>query len=265
MSKCSISILIIFVSFMNNLYSQTCKDSSFFSVYQYRHVGPTRGGRVTSVAGTIKDAGTFYMGTTGGGVWKTQDYGVSWKNVSDGYFATPSIGDIQVAQKNPEIIYVGTGSDGIRSNIIGGKGIYKSIDEGKTWTHIGLEKVGQIGAVEIHPENPNIVFVAAIGQAFNPNPERGIFRSIDGGHNWEHVFFHSDTVGVVDIEFHPTDPSVLYASLWRVERKPWTIISGGMYAGGILKSTDGGKTWRKLETGLPNGLIGKIDLSIIVI
>lgn len=253
---------IIFSFIFLGLSAQNIPDSSFLSVFNYRHVGPTRGGRVTSVAGIASEPGTFYMGATGGGVWKTTDYGTSWKNISDGYFATPSIGDIQVAQSNPKVVYVGTGSDGIRSNIIAGKGVYKTEDEGKSWKHIGLEKTGQIGAVEVHPENPNIVFVAAIGQAFNANPERGIYRTLDGGINWEQVYFDSDSIGAVDIEFHPSDPNTIYASLWKVERKPWTIISGGYQTGGILKSTDGGKTWKKLENGLPNGLIGKIDLAV---
>ena len=245
-----------------NLAAQHKIDSTLLSVFKYRHVGPTRGGRVTTVAGIASQPETYYMGASGGGVWKTDDYGINWKNVSDGYFASPSIGDIQVSQSNPKIVYVGTGSDGIRSNIIAGRGVYKSEDSSETWKNIGLEKTGQIGAVEIHPNNPNIVFVAAIGQAFNPNPERGIYRTLDGGKNWEQVYFNSDTIGAVDLEFHPTNPDIIYASLWRVERKPWTIISGGFQAGGILKSTDGGTTWTKLENGLPNGLIGKIDLAI---
>ena len=261
--KIVLRISLISILFLSpNIYAQIIPDSSFFAPLKYRHVGPTRGGRVTAVAGIANQPGTFYMGATGGGVWKTTDYGNNWKNVSDGFFVTPSIGDIQVSQSNPEIVYVGTGSDGIRSNIIAGKGVYKSEDEGLTWRHIGLEKVGQIGAVEVHPKNADIVFVAAIGQAFQPNQDRGIYRSLNGGKSWEHVYFHSDTVGAVDIEFHPTNPDILYAALWRVERKPWTIISGAYQSGGVLKSVDGGKSWEKLENGLPSGLIGKIDLAV---
>lgn len=257
-------ILILLILFQTtlNLAAQTKIDSSFLSVFKYRHVGPTRGGRVTTVCGVASQPQTFYMGASGGGVWKTDDYGINWENISDGYFASPSIGDIQVSQSNPEIVYVGTGSDGIRSNIISGKGVYKSIDEGETWQPIGLEKTGQIGAVEIHPNKPNIVFVAAIGQAFMPNNERGIYRTLDGGQNWEQVYFHSDSIGAVDLEFHPSNPDIIYAALWRVKRKPWTIFSGGYQAGGIIKSTDGGTTWTKLENGLPQGLIGKIDLAV---
>ena len=156
------------------------------------------------------------MGATGGGVWKTEDYGTSWQNVSDGFFETPSIGAIQVAQNDPNIIYVGTGSDGLRSNVITGKGVYKSINAGKTWKHIGLKKVGQIGAVEIHPQDHNTVFVAAIGQAFSPNKERGVFRTKDGGATWKNVLHISDTTGIVDVEFMPTNPNIIYAAAWRL-------------------------------------------------
>jgi len=237
-------------------------DTAFFKSLTYRPLGPTQGGRVTTVAGVESQAGTFYMGASGGGLWKTLDYGVTWNNVSDGYFATPSIGDINVFQPNPKIVYAGTGSDGIRSNVIVGKGVYKSTDAGKTWKHIGLDKVGQIGAVEIHPTHADTVFVAAIGQPFQPNKERGIYRTHNGGKTWEQVLFLSDTIGAADLEFAPGNPNVVYATMWRVERRPWTIISGGNQAGGIYKSSDGGTTWKKLNTGLPNGLIGKIDLAV---
>ncbi len=237
-------------------------DSTFFSALSFRNVGPTRGGRSTTVQGVIKKRGTFYMGTTGGGVWKTEDFGISWKNISDGFITSPSIGAIKVYQDNPNIIYVGTGSDGIRSNVIVGDGMYKSENAGKTWTPIGLNKAGQIGAVETHPSNPDIVFVAAQGQPFNANEERGVFRSTDGGKSWKKVLYHSDSVGAVDIEFAPNNPNIIYAALWRNERKPWTIISGANKIGGIYKSIDGGDTWKKLSNGLPQGLIGKIDLAV---
>ena len=164
-------------------------------------VGPSRGGRVTAVAGHRAHPSTFYMGTVGGGVWKTDDYGNIWYPVSDGYFATGSIGAIRVAESNPNIVYVATGSDGLRSNVIIGKGVYKSTDAGKTWTHIGLEKAGNSGAILIHPENPDLVYVAAIGNPFISNPERGVYRSKDGGQSWENVLFVSDETGAVDLEF----------------------------------------------------------------
>ncbi|MFT6319603.1 MAG: photosystem II stability/assembly factor-like uncharacterized protein, partial [Granulosicoccus sp.] len=200
------------------------------------------------------------MGATGGGVWKTADYGTSWQNISDGFFETPSIGAIQVAQNDPNIIYVGTGSDGLRSNVITGKGVYKSINAGKTWKHLGLKKVGQIGAVEIHPQDHNTVFVAAIGQAFSPNKERGVYRTKDGGATWKNVLHISDTTGIVDLEFMPTNPNIIYAAAWRAERKPWTIISGGKESG-IYRSIDGGDNWKKMGKGLPT-LMGKIDLAV---
>ncbi len=233
----------------------------FFHGLKYRCVGPSRGGRVTAVAGTAAHPATFYMGASGGGVWKTTDYGRSWKNISDGYFATGSIGAIQVADSDPNVIYVGTGSDGIRSNVITGRGVYKSMDAGKTWQFIGLRNVGQIGAVEVHPQNPDLVYIAAIGHAFGPNPERGVYRSKDGGKNWGKVLFLSDTTGAVDLELAPNNPDEIYACMWRVERKPWTIISGGL-EGGVYKSEDGGDTWKKLTNGLPQGLFGKSDLAV---
>ncbi|MCA0959227.1 hypothetical protein LCL86_09255 [Muricauda ruestringensis] len=234
-----------------------------FEALQYRTIGPARGGRVTTVTGTPMQPGTFYFGATGAGVWKTEDYGTSWYNISDGFFKTPSIGAIEVAANDPNIIYVGTGSDGIRSNIISGKGMYKSIDAGKTWEHIGLENAGQIGAVEIDPTNSNIVWVAAIGNAFRSNEERGIYKTIDGGKTWQKMLYVSDETGFADLELLPGNPNVVYAAAWKARRTPWTIDSGGKNSeGGIYKSVNGGKDWEKLENGLPKGLIGKIDLAV---
>tara|TARA_R110001599_G_scaffold186606_1_gene380823 strand:+ start:3324 stop:6326 length:3003 start_codon:yes stop_codon:yes gene_type:complete len=237
------------------------QDNPQLDAFQFRNLGPNRGGRVTAVMGVESQPSTFYMGATGGGVWKTDDYGNSWDNISDGYFSTPSIGAIAVYQKKPDIMYVGTGSDGLRSNVITGKGVYKSTNAGKTWEFIGLKEAGQIGAVEINPNNPDVVFVAAIGSAFGRNTERGVFRTKDGGKNWDKVLYHSDSIGFSDLEFAPDDANTIYAGAWRAERKPWDIISGSM-EGGVYKSTDGGDTWKKLTNGLPNGLIGKIDFAV---
>ena len=234
-----------------------------FEGMKYRNVGPTRGGRVTAVAGTVAAPSTFYLGASGGGIWKTEDYGTSWNNVSDGYFSTPSIGDIAVAQNDANIIYVGTGSDGLRSNVIAGKGMYKSIDGGATWQHIGLDDTGHIGAVEINPENHNVVYVAAIGQAFNANEERGLYKTVDGGRNWEQVLYISDETGISDVEMLPGNPEIVFATAWKAKRKPWTIISGGENEeGGLFKSVDGGASWDKITEGLPTGLIGKMDLAL---
>lgn len=263
MKKYTLPLLLCLLCLLGefSLVAQEKPAQKLFQELEFRNIGPTRGGRVTTVAGVASEKATFYMGATGGGVWKTEDFGANWRNVSDGYFSTPSIGAIRVAPSDAKTIYVGTGSDGIRSNVITGKGVYKSKDAGKSWQHIGLEKTGQIGAVEVHPSDPNTVFVAAIGQAFNANPERGVYRTKDGGQNWEQVLFVSDTTGAVDLEIHPSNPNVIYACMWRGERKPWTVISGGK-EGGVYKSTDGGNTWKKLTKGLPSGLFGKSDLAV---
>jgi len=251
------------LQFLLSLFITSTLIAQDFKALKYRTVGPERGGRVTAVTGTPMFPGTFYLGASGGGVWKSDDYGTSWKNVSDGFFATPSIGAIEVAVNDPNIVYVGTGSDGLRSNVISGKGVYKSIDAGKTWDHIGLRETGQIGAVEIDPTNNQVVWVAAIGNAFKANEERGIYKTTDGGQNWEKVLYISDTVGFADLELLPGNPNIVYAAAWKAERKPWTIISGGNNdEGGIYKSINGGKDWVKLEKGLPKGLVGKIDLAV---
>jgi photosystem II stability/assembly factor-like uncharacterized protein len=230
--------------------------------FEYRMVGPSRGGRVTAVEGHRSHPGTFYMGASGGGIWKTDDFGQSWTSIGDGYLASPSIGHIEVADSDPTIIFVGTGSDGIRSNVIIGKGLYKSTDSGETWTLMGLVDAGQIGAVKAHPENPDLVYAAALGNPFGRNDQRGVYRSANGGLGWERVLFTSDSVGAVDLELHPTDPVTIYAAMWRAERKPWTIISGAADEDGVWKSSDGGDTWRRITSGLPQGLIGKIDFAV---
>ena len=234
---------------------------SMLAGLQYHMVGPSRGGRVTAVVGHRARPGTFYMGASGGGVWKTTDYGHDWFPISDGAFATGSIGAITVADSNPDIIYVSTGSDGLRSNVIIGKGVYKSIDAGATWTHLRLEDTGNSGAVLVHPDNPDIVYVAAIGNPFAPNRQRGVYRSRNGGVTWVQVLFVSDKTGAVDLEFAPGRPEVIYASMWETERKPWTILSGGM-EGGVFRSENGGDSWRRMTDGLPTGLRGKSDLAV---
>lgn len=239
--------------------------ADLFQDLSFRMVGPTRGGRSTTVAGHPDHLHTFYAGYTGGGVWKTDDAGISWYPISDGYFETGSIGAIRVAPSNSDIVYVGTGSDGIRSNVIDGRGVYKSTDAGESWEHVGLREVGQIGAVEVHPDNPDIVYVAAMGKAFAPTPDRGVYKSVDGGRSWNKVLFTSDSVGAVDLELNPANPNEVYAAMYRGERKPWTIISGmeaSAEEDGIWKSTDAGETWTYLRNGLPTGLIGKIDLAV---
>ncbi len=235
---------------------------AFFEGLDFRSVGPSRGGRVTTVAGHQNHPSTFYMGATGGGVWKTHDYGQTWRPCSDQAFETASIGAIRVAPAADSVVYVGTGSDGLRSNVIVGRGFYKSTDGCQTWEAMGLRDMGQLTSVEVHPTNPDLVYVAALGNPFKPTNERGVYRSQDGGQSWDRLFFVSDSTGAVDLELNPADPNEIYVAMWRAERKPWTIISGDTEESGIYKTTDGGATWRKLTTGLPTDLVGKIDLAV---
>ena len=240
-------------------------DPELWSALSYRMVGPTRGGRVTAVAGHPSHPSTFYMGATGGGVWKTDDFGVTWLPIADDVLTTGSIGAIRVAPSNPDVVYVGTGSDGIRSNVIKGRGMFRSDDGGASWRPIGLEQTGQIGAVEIHPSNADIAWAAGLGNPFGKNPERGVFKTTDGGRSWRQVLSTSDSVGAIDVEVHPSNPDILYAAMWRGERKPWTIISGLAEAAqedGIWRSEDGGENWEYVTLGLPSGLIGKIDFGV---
>lgn len=231
--------------------------ADLWSGMRYRMIGPLRGGRVTTVTGVPTQPRTFYMGSTGGGVWKTTDAGATWNNVSDGFLSVASMGAIDVAQSDPNIVFAGTGSSKIRSNVSIGRGIYKSTDAGKTWTFAGLRDVGQIATVRIHPTDPNLIYVASIGNPFVPNKERGVYRSNDGGKSWKQVLFLSDDLGAADLELQPGKPNVLFACMWHGQRKPWTIVSGA-HEGGIYKSTDGGDTWKKLAGGLPGA--GETDL-----
>ena len=229
---------------------------------EYRSIGPYRGGRVTAVAGVSSKPYTFYMGSTGGGVWKTVDAGERWTNISDGFFEAGSIGSITVSESDANVIYVGTGSDAPRGNISAGVGIYKSTDAGKAWKHVGLHNGGQIGEIQIHPKNPDLVYAAVLGNIFGPNSERGVYRSADGGANWEQVLSVSDSTGAVDIEMDPTNSRILYAGFWRAERKPWTLIDGST-EGGVFKSVDGGDSWERVRGGLPDeGILGKVDIAV---
>jgi len=236
-------------------------DPQLFSALKYRSIGPIRGGRVTAVTGVAQQPYTYYMGSTGGGVWKTTNAGHSWENISDGFLAVASIGALEVAPSNPRIIYVGTGSSKIRSNVSVGRGMYKSTDAGKTWEFLGLPDTGQIATVRIDPSNPDIVYVAAQGDPFKANPERGIYKTTDGGKTWKLMLHVSDTAGAADVEIQPGHPNVIFACIWHALRKPWTIISGAE-EGGIYKSTDGGANWTKLGGGLPTGLIGRSNVTI---
>ncbi len=230
---------------------------------KWRSVGATRGGRVTAYSGVRQQPHTFYFGGVGGGVWKTDDAGITWVPVSDGQIATGSIGSIDVAPSNPNHVWVGTGSAAIRSNVIIGRGVYKSTDAGTKWEFMGLKDSGQIGGIKVHPFNTNTVWLAALGSPFGPNDERGIFKTTDAGKTWKKTLFVNNETGGRDIEVDWENPDILYAAMYKGFRKGWDIISGGPASeGGIYKSTDGGETWKHIRSGLPKNLIGKIDIEI---
>src|SRR5947207_1105244 len=241
----------------------TLINPNLYQDLRWRSVGPHRGGRATAVAGVRSQPNVFYLGATGGGVWKTENYGLTWSAISDGQMATPSIGAIDVSDSNPNVVYVGTGSEAIRSNVILGRGVYKSSDAGKTWQFAGLKDAGQIGQLKVHPRNPDIVYVAAIGNPFGWGPERGVYRTKDGGKTWEKVLFINEQTGAVSVAINWSNPNEIYAGAWRGQRKPWTIISGGAAAeGGVYKSTDGGDRWTRVSSGFPDDLIGKVWVDV---
>jgi photosystem II stability/assembly factor-like uncharacterized protein len=236
-------------------------DTALYGGMRYRMVGPFRGGRSTAVTGIAAQPHTYYMGSTGGGVWRTEDAGLHWTNLTDRYLDVGAIGAIDVADSDPNVIYAGTGSACIRGNVSTGRGVWKTTDRGATWKFIGLPEAGAIGDLVVHPSNPDLVYVAALGHPFGKNRERGIYRSKDGGANWEQVLFLNDSTGAVSLAMNPRNPREIYAGMWRAERKPWTLISGGP-EGGVYKTTDGGDTWKKLGGGLPSGVVGKVGVAV---
>jgi photosystem II stability/assembly factor-like uncharacterized protein len=229
----------------------------------WRLVGPYRGGRVLAVSGVIGDTHTYYFGGVGGGVWKSTDGGLSWRPMTDKVKdMAPSIGAIAVAPSDANIIYAGTGEACIRGDIINGNGVYKSTDAGKTWTFAGLRDTRAIGRIAVHPKNPDIAYVAALGHPFGPNPERGIYRTTDGGKNWTKVLFKDENSGGIDLSLDPNNPNIIFASLWQARRSPWGMDSGGP-GSGLYRSTDGGTTWKQLTGhGLPEGILGRIGLAV---
>ncbi len=238
-------------------------DPAMLNSLEWRLVGPFRGGRVVAVTGDPSNSQVFYFGSTGGGVWKTSDGGVIWENVSDGFFKRASVGAIAVSASDANVIYAGMGETCIRGNVSHGDGVYGSTDGGKTWTHLGLTETRHIARVRIHPQNPDLVYVAALGHAHGPNPERGVYRSRDGGKTWEHLLFRSDRAGAIDLAMDLHNPRILYAAFWEAQRMPHTLVSGGE-GSSIFKSIDGGDTWTEIsrKPGLPAGLLGKIGLAI---
>lgn len=236
-------------------------DSTQFQALEWRNVGPHRGGRSVAVAGVRGQPMIYYFGGTGGGVWKTEDAGETWRNVSDGFFKTGSVGAIAVAESDPNVVYVGMGEHAVRGVMTShGDGVYRSTDAGKTWKHMGLEKTRAISRIHVHPKDANLVYVAAQGAPYGPNPERGIYRSKDGGATWQLVLFVGETAGASDLAMDMTNPRILYAAFWDHLRQPWQVRSGGP-GSGIQKSTDGGDTWQKITTGLPP-MIGKVGVDV---
>jgi len=228
----------------------------------WRFVGPITGTRGSVVLGHPTDNNVFYHGASGG-LWKTPDAGQTWIPVGDGQFGTSSVGAMEISLSNPDIMYVGMGEPQMRNNVSWGDGVYKSIDGGETWSHLGLEETHHIAQIKIHPINPDIVYVAAFGHAFGPNPERGVFRTMDGGKSWKKVLFKSETAGAIDLVMNPTNPDELFASIWEFERKAWGPKTGGDESG-LWKSTDGGENWTDItySKGLPEGSHGRIGLTM---
>ena len=237
-------------------------DSILFQVGEWRDIGPFRGGRSTASTGITGNDQVYYMGTTGGGLWKTEDAGISWKNISDGYFETGSVGAVAVSESDNNIVLVGMGESPVRGVMTSsGDGVYKSVDGGDTWVHLGLENTKHISQVRIHPSDPNIIYVSAQGSPYGETKERGIYRTFDGGKNWENILFVDPSSGAVDLAMDYTNPRVLYASFWDHQRLPWYVRSGGK-GSGIWKSNDGGDTWKKLSDGLPKSVMGKIGIAV---
>jgi photosystem II stability/assembly factor-like uncharacterized protein len=237
-------------------------DTSALSGFRWREIGPYRGGRSVAVAGSVARPNEYWMGTTGGGVFKTTDGGQSWAPMSDRYYGG-TIGAIRVAPSNADIVYVGGGEFPIRGNVSHGDGVWKTTDAGRTWKFMGLGDTKHIGDIVVHPTNPDLVYVGALGHVFGPNPERGVFRSKDGGTTWEKILFRNDSTGVVDLVMDPNDPNVLYAGFWQAHRRPWQLWSGGA-GSGMFKSIDAGNTWTEItrNNGLPAGIWGDIGITV---
>lgn len=258
MRKLCLAVAFLLVAL--SLSAQTY-DQNLFGAMHWRNIGPFRGGRVLAVTGIPGDPDTYYFGAVAGGVFKSTDGGVTWRPLFD-HESTSSIGAIAVADSDHNVIYAGTGEACIRGNMSYGDGVYKSLDGGKTWKNVGLRDSEHIGAIIIDPKDPNIVLVAALGHAYGPNSERGIFRTRDGGKTWDKVLYKDDHSGGIDVVFDPNNSNIVFASLWQVMRTPWSLDSGGP-GSGLYKSTDGGTTWKHLEgNGLPEGIMGRIGVSV---
>ena len=238
-------------------------DPSLFAGLRWRSLGPARGGRSQAAAGSNSRPLEYYFGATGGGLWKTTDGGLTWRPISDKFFKTSSVGAVAVADSNPDVVYVGMGETELRGNILQGDGVYKSSDAGQTWTHVGLDKTMAIARIRVHPTNPDVAYVAALGDPYGSNPERGVYKTSDGGKTWTKVLFRNEKTGAVDLAMDASNPDVLYAGLWEVFRTPYSLSSGGP-GSGLFKSSDGGEHWTEITSnpGLPKPLWGKVGVSV---
>jgi photosystem II stability/assembly factor-like uncharacterized protein len=238
-------------------------DPRFFDKLQWRNIGPERGGRSLAVTGSPGRPLEYYFGATGGGLWKTTDGGLSWGPVTDGQVSSSSVGAVAVAETNPDVVYLGMGETQLRGSIMQGDGVYKSIDAGKTWRHLGLRDTQAIARIRVHPTNPDVVYVAALGHPYGQNEERGVFRSTDGGNTWKKILYVSPRAGAADLVIDRTHPKTLYASTWEVYRTPWKMWDGGE-GSKLFKSLDGGDSWIELtgNPGMPKGPIGAIGIAV---
>lgn len=267
MSK-KLFLLLIFCFSLFNASAQSSKpatasddNNNIFKPMKWRSIGPFRGGRSVASVGVVGDPKTYYMGTTGGGLWKTEDMGISWRNISDGYFKTGSVGAIAVAESDPNVIYVGMGEHAVRGVMThSGDGVYKSTDAGKTWKKIGLDLTQHISRIIVHPKNPDIVYVAAQGALYSKSKERGLYKSTDGGATWKNVLYVDDKTGAAELSMDANNPRIMYAAMWEHGRLPWKVISGGT-GSGLYKSTDSGETWEKMTEGLPEEM-GKMAIAV---
>ena len=237
--------------------------ASDFKALKWRNIGPFLGGRGTCVVGHPTDKNVFYHGHSSGGLWKTEDAGQYWIPVGDGQFNMGSVGAIAICEQNPDIMYVGLGEPQIRNSASWGDGIYKTTDGGATWQHIGLKEARHIAKIQVHPHNPDLVYVASMGHGFGPSQEKGVFRSQDGGQNWENILFKSENTGCIDLIINSSDPNVIFAAMYEFERKTWGAKTGGPESG-LWRSLDGGDTWEdiSLNTGMPAGQMGRIGIAM---
>ncbi|MDX2302827.1 MAG: glycosyl hydrolase [Microscillaceae bacterium] len=259
----SLFIFFFFDCFSQNTNSTTTNNKldAYYQSVKWRNIGPFRGGRSNTASGVVNDPLTYYMGTTGGGLWKTENAGHHWENISDGFFKTGSIGAIAVSESNPNILYCGMGEHAVRGVMTHhGDGVYKSLDAGKIWKKIGLDLTQHISRIVIHPSDPNTVYVAAQGALYSPSPDRGIYKSVNGGETWEKVLFVDNKTGCVELSMDMNNPHILYAAMWEHQRLPWKVISGGP-GSALYKSTDSGKTWEKIHQGLPDEK-GKMAIAV---